>query len=219
MVGRRGVKCSAIAFALMLGAALHAPVVTAADTATATTKSGAQRSAVELMDVVMWNREPIGGPFRLTDHHGKTRRDTDFRGTLMLVYFGYTFCPDICPTDLQQISIVMDQLGDAAKSVAPLFITLDPERDTQKLLAQYVPAFNPKITGLTGDAQAIRAVANAYKVYYAKVANAGASRYTIDHSSYIYLMGRDGKYLGFFPPSTSAERMLVVLRGHLQANR
>ena len=202
-------------FALLCAALL--PLAAAAEGKQQAAKTSASpRSAAELMDVVMWNREPIGGPFRLTDHHGKTRRDSDFRGKLMLVYFGFTFCPDICPTDLQQISLVMDKLGEAAKSVAPLFITLDPERDTQKLLAQYVPAFNPHITGLTGDAKAIRAAADAYKVYYAKVPTPGASRYTIDHSSFIYLIGQDGKYLGYFPPSTPAERMLAVLRRHLE---
>jgi cytochrome oxidase Cu insertion factor (SCO1/SenC/PrrC family) len=175
------------------------------------------RSAAELMDVVMWNREPIGGAFRLTDQAGKVRRDTDFRGRLMLVYFGFTFCPDICPTDLQQIAMALKALGPAASEVAPLFITLDPERDTVKLLAQYVPAFDARITGLTGDAAAIHHVARAYRVYHAKVANNGASRYTIDHSSFIYLMGRDGKYLGFIPPSTSADRIAAALRAHLDA--
>ena len=173
------------------------------------------RSAAELMDVVMWNREPIGGAFRLTDQSGKVRRDSDFRGKLMLVYFGFTFCPDICPTDLQQIAMALKALGPAASEVAPLFITLDPERDTVKLLTQYVPAFHPQIIGLTGDLKAVHQAAKAYRVYHAKVANNGASRYTIDHSSFIYLMGRDGKYLGFIPPSTSADRIATALRAHL----
>jgi protein SCO1/2 len=133
------------------------------------------------------------------------------------VYFGFTFCPDICPTDLQQIALALKSLGPAAAEVAPLFITLDPERDTVKLLAQYVPAFDARITGLTGDAAAIHQVARAYRVYHAKVANNGASRYTIDHSSFIYLMGRDGKYLGFIPPTTSAERIATAVRAHLDA--
>lgn len=173
------------------------------------------RTPAELMDAVMWNREPIGGPFRLIDHRGKPRRDTDFRGRLMLVYFGFTFCADICPADLQQMSLVLRELGAQADAIAPLFITLDPERDTQTLLGQYVPAFDPRITGLTGTAKAIHSVAQAYRVYYAKVPNQGASRYTIDHSSFTYLMGRDGKYLGYFPPGTSAARMLAVVRQHL----
>ena len=165
----------------------------------------------------MWNREPVGGPFRLIDHRGKLRTDADFRGQLMLVYFGFTFCADICPTDLQQIGLVMQALGPAGEAVAPLFITLDPERDTQKLLAEYVPAFHARLIGLTGDAKAIAQAARAYKVYYAKVATSGWSRYTVDHSSFVYVMGRDGKYLGYFPPGTSAQRMLEVLRPHLAA--
>lgn len=167
------------------------------------------------MDEVMWNRGPIGGPFRLTDSSGKVRRDTDYRGKLMLVYFGYTFCPDICPTDLQQIGRAMEQLGADAIEVAPIFITLDPERDTRKLLAHYVPAFHPQIVGLTGKAEAIRQAALAYKVYFKKVPVQGWMRYTIDHSAFIYLMGRDGQYLGFFPPGTSAERMVETIRPHL----
>ena len=198
-----------LAAALLVGSLAGARPVPAAD--------GPRRSAAELMDVVMWNREPIGGPFRLTDHRGRVRTDADFRGKLMLVYFGFTFCPDICPTDLRQISLVMQALGPAGEAVAPLFITLDPQRDTQKLLADYVPAFDARLTGLTGDAKAIAQAARAYKVYYAKVATRGWSRYTIDHSSFVYLMGRNGKYLGYFPPSTSAARMLEALRPHLTA--
>jgi protein SCO1/2 len=194
---------------MALGALLGTPLSGAADRS--------ERSAAELMDVVMWNREPVGGPFRLTDHAGRVRRDMDFRGKLMLVYFGFTFCPDICPTDLQQIGLALKKLGPAAAEVAPLFITLDPQRDTVKLLAHYVPAFHPQIIGLTGDIKAVHQAAKAYKVYHARVANDGASRYTIDHSSFIYLMGRDGKYLGFIPPGTSAERIAEALRPHLTA--
>jgi protein SCO1/2 len=173
------------------------------------------RPAADLMDVVMWNREPIGGPFRLTDHAGRVRRDTDFRGKLMLVYFGFTLCPDICPTDLQQIAGALRLLGPEAREVAPLFITLDPERDTQKLLAEYAPAFHPQLIGLTGSLDAVLRAARAYKVYRAKVTTQGWSSYTIDHSSFVYLMGRDGKYLGFIPPGTSAERIATAIKPHL----
>lgn len=176
-----------------------------------------QRSAADLMDAVMWGREPVGGAFRLTDHRGRTRRDTDFRGKFMLVYFGYTTCPDICPTDLQQMGQAMEMLGAAASEVVPIFITLDPQRDTRKLLAQYVPSFHPQIVGLTGSEAGIRRVAQAYRVYYEKVPVDGWLRYTIDHSSFIYLMGRDGRYLGFMPPGTSAERMVEVVRPFLVA--
>src|SRR5438093_310571 len=103
-----------------------------------------QRSAAELMDVVMWGTEPIGGPFTLVDHTGTTRTDVDFRGKFLLVYFGFTFCPDICPTDLQVISSAVDHLGPAGETVQPLFITVDSERDTPAHLAQYVPMFHPR---------------------------------------------------------------------------
>ena len=177
--------------------------------------AGPARSAAELMDVVMWNREPIGGPFTLTDHNGRLRRDTDFRGRVMLVYFGYTTCPDVCPIDLQQIGLALNQLGPLAREVAPVFITLDPQRDTQALLSQYMPAFHPQLVGLRGTDAQTRRVAEAYKVFYQQVPVSGWLRYTVDHSSFIYLMGKDGKYLGFLPPSTPAERITAVLRPHL----
>jgi protein SCO1/2 len=174
------------------------------------------RSATELMDILMWNREPIGGPFRLTDHTGQPRTDADFRGRLMLVYFGFTYCPDVCPVDLQQIGLAMDQLGADAAQVQPLFITLDPERDTAAHLADYVPLFHPRLIGLTGASEAVEAAANAYRVYFAKIVTGDRpGDYTIDHTSYIYLMDRDGSYLGFFPPGTSAERMVQTIRPRL----
>jgi cytochrome oxidase Cu insertion factor (SCO1/SenC/PrrC family) len=176
-----------------------------------------ERSAGELMDAVMWNKEPIGGPFALTDHTGKSRTDADFRGKLMLVYFGFSFCPDICPTDLMAIGQAIDKLGPAGEGVQPLFVTVDPERDTAAHLAEYVPFFHPRLLGLTGDAAHIRDAARAYRVYYAKVVIDGAAEYTIDHSGFIYLMDRDGKYLGFFPPGTPADRMAAVIEAHLAA--
>ena len=174
------------------------------------------RTAGELMDAVMWNREPIGGQFVLTDHRGQQRRDSDFRGKLMLVYFGFTQCPNICPTDLQQISLALEELGDDAAQVAPLFVTLDPQRDTVALLSQYAPAFSSRLIGLTGDAAAIRRLADSYRVYYAKVPVPGRSHYTIDHSSFIYLRGRDGRYLGFLPPGTEARKIAQTVRPHLR---
>ena len=126
------------------------------------------RSAAELMDAVMWNREPIGGPFALIDHNGKPRTNEEFRGKLMLVYFGFTYCPDVCPTDLQNIGLALDQLGPAGEQIQPLFITVDPERDTAEHLKDYVPMFHPRLIGLTGDAAAIHAAAAAYRAYYAQ---------------------------------------------------
>jgi cytochrome oxidase Cu insertion factor (SCO1/SenC/PrrC family) len=119
--------------------------------ATSSVAQQPERSAAELMDAVMWNREPIGGSFTLIDHNGAKRTDADFRGKLMLVYFGFTSCPDICPTDLQAIGLAVDQLGKGAEQVQPIFVTVDPERDTPQLLADYVPMFHPRLIGLSGE--------------------------------------------------------------------
>jgi cytochrome oxidase Cu insertion factor (SCO1/SenC/PrrC family) len=170
-----------------------------------------ERSAAELMDVLMWNREPVGGPFALVDHSGALRTDTQFRGKLLFLYFGFTYCPDLCPTDLQSMGLALDRLGKRGEEVQPLFVTLDPDRDTPQHLANYVQAFHPRLIGLTGDAISIRQVARAYKVYYAKVPT-GENDYTVDHSGYVYLMDRAGQYLGFFPPGTPPDRMAEVIR-------
>jgi cytochrome oxidase Cu insertion factor (SCO1/SenC/PrrC family) len=181
-------------------------------------QTASTRSAAELMDAVMWNREPIGGPFALIDQAGKPRTERDFRGKLLLVYFGFTYCPDVCPTDLQAIGQAMDQLSGDADSVQPLFITLDPERDTPEHLAEYVPMFHPRLIGLTGSPAAIQKAAEAYRVYYKRVAfDKNPADYTVDHSAFIYLMDRDGKYLGFFPPGASAGQMVDMIRPHLDA--
>jgi len=172
------------------------------------------RSAAELMDVVMWNREPIGGPFALIDQNGARRTDADFRGQFMLVYFGFTYCPDVCPPDLQQMGMAVDQLGPAGDAVQPIFITVDPERDTPEHLKDYVAMFHPRFVGLTGDASAIKEAARAYRTYYAKV-DLGKSDYTVDHSAFIYLIGRNGEYLSFFPPGTSADLMAGTLRSYV----
>jgi cytochrome oxidase Cu insertion factor (SCO1/SenC/PrrC family) len=179
--------------------------------AAAPAQQSSERSAAELMDAVMWNREPIGGSFSLIDQHGVRRTDADFRGKLMLVYFGFTSCPDVCPTDLQAIGTALDRLGEAGSAVQPIFITLDPERDTPQQLADYVPMFHPRLIGLSGDAAAIAQAARAYRVYYARVPTKEAD-YTIDHSGFIYLMDRQGKYVGFFPPGTSPEQMVEAIR-------
>jgi cytochrome oxidase Cu insertion factor (SCO1/SenC/PrrC family) len=169
------------------------------------------RSAAELMDVVMWNREPIGGPFALIDQNGARRTDADFRGKFMLVYFGFTYCPDVCPTDLQQMALAVDRLGPAGDAVQPIFITVDPERDTAEHLKDYVAMFHSRFIGLTGDAVAINEAARAYRVYYAKF-ELPKSDYTVDHSAFIYMMGPKGEYLGFFPPGTPAELLAGTLR-------
>jgi protein SCO1/2 len=172
-------------------------------------------SAARLMDDLMWSRGPIGGPFALIDHTGKLRTDREFRGKLMVVYFGYTYCPDVCPTDLLAISQSIEALGPAGDAVQPIFISVDPERDTVAHLAEYVSAFHPRLIGFTGAPEEIRKVALSYKAYYAKVAVGPGDDYVIDHTGVIYLMGRDGEYLGFIPPQTSPQRLTEIIRTQL----
>jgi cytochrome oxidase Cu insertion factor (SCO1/SenC/PrrC family) len=173
-----------------------------------------QPSAAQMMDDLMYGRGSIGGPFTLTDHTGRLRSDSEFRGKLMIVYFGYTFCPDVCPTDLQAITQALNALGPLAAEVQPIFITIDPERDS-KVLADYVSAFHPSLIGLTGSPAEIRKVANSYKAFYTRVSDERTGEYSIDHSGVIYLMGRNGEYLGFMPPQTGPERLTDILRTHL----
>jgi cytochrome oxidase Cu insertion factor (SCO1/SenC/PrrC family) len=173
-----------------------------------------QPSAAQMMDDLMYGRGPVGGPFTLTDQAGKPRSDSEFRGKLMIVYFGYTFCPDVCPTDLMAITQALDALGPAAADVQPVFITIDPERDS-KVLADYVAAFHRSFVGLTGSPDAIRKVADSYKAFYAKVPGERCGEYSFDHAGVIYLMGRNGEYLGFMPPQTNPDRLTEILRKYL----
>lgn len=176
-----------------------------------------ERTAVELMDAVMWGREAVGGPFTLIDHNGHRRTDADFRGKLLLIYFGFTYCADACPTDLQAISGAIDKLGPMGDAVQPLFITVNPELDTPEQLKAYVALFHPRMVGLTGNRRQIQEVTRAYKVYFAKTTPAVRTDQNFDHGALVYLMGADGQYAGFFPPGTPAERMVAILRPRLAA--
>jgi protein SCO1/2 len=171
-------------------------------------------TAAEMMDDLMYGRGTVGGPFTLTDSSGHKRSDSEFRGKLMIVYFGYTFCPDVCPADLMAITQALDELGPAASGIQPVFITVDPERDT-KVLGEYVRAFHRSFIGLTGSPEEIRKVANAYKAFYAKVPSAQSGEYAVDHTGVIYLIGRNGEYLGFVPPQTGPEKLTEILRKYL----
>jgi cytochrome oxidase Cu insertion factor (SCO1/SenC/PrrC family) len=178
-------------------------------------EEAAAPSAAELMDALMWNRGPIGAPFDLIDQNGRRRTDAEFRGKLLVLYFGYTYCPDVCPADLMAISSAIDLLGPAGKDIQPIFITVDPQRDTVEHLRSYVSSFHPRFIGLTGSEHDIRQLALAYKVYYAKVETQRGVPYAIDHTGFIYLVGRDGKYLGFFPPGTLPNRMVEIIQQHI----
>lgn len=152
---------------------------------------------------------PIGGPFTLTDQDGKTVTDADYRGKYLLIYFGYTYCPDVCPTELGTMARAMDMLGVQAEKVQPMFISVDPERDTVAHLKDYVGLFHPNLVGLTGTPEQVKAAAKAYRVYYAKAPQEGGKSedYLMDHSSFLYLMGPDGRFLGVYPAGTTADRV------------
>ncbi|MBP7336808.1 SCO family protein [Niveispirillum sp.] len=162
----------------------------------------------------------IGGPFTLMAHDGRTVSDTDFQGKYRLVFFGYTFCPDICPTELQTIAQAMDQMGDSGADVQPLFITIDPARDTPPVLAEYVALFHPSIIGLTGTADQIAAVAKEYRVYYARSqGEPDPTQYLMDHSTFSYLMAPDGSFVTVFAKDTTPEQMVEAIAAHRARGR
>jgi cytochrome oxidase Cu insertion factor (SCO1/SenC/PrrC family) len=150
----------------------------------------------------------IGGPFRLTDQRGERVAAKDFQGQWMLVYFGYTFCPDICPMTLANMTAALDELSEgAAEQIVPIFITVDPKRDTVEQLAEYAPLFDERLVALTGTDAEIKAAARAYKVYFSKAEGSGEDDYLMDHSGFVYLMGPDGKYRAHFSHNTPVEEL------------
>lgn len=155
----------------------------------------------------------IGGPFTLRDGTGKPVTDKDFRGKYMLVYFGYTFCPDVCPTTLNAVADAMDKLGPAASRVQPLFITVDPKRDTPAVVKQYAAAFGPSIEGLTGTPEEIATVAKEYRVYYAEHRTGpGPNDYSMDHNSVLYLMSPDGGFIAPVRADQSGDEIAASLK-------
>ena len=158
----------------------------------------------------------IGGPFTLQDIHGRTVTDRDFRGSWLLVYFGYSYCPDVCPTTLNDVSTALDQLGDRARDLRPIFITIDPRRDTPQALATYLAAFSPRLDGLTGTPEQIAAVAKEYRVYYAEHRTGpGPDDYTMDHSSVLYLVGPDGRFRSVIRADTSPDQIAADIAKRL----
>jgi len=159
----------------------------------------------------------VGGPFSLTDQNLNPVTEAAFKGKLMLVYFGYTFCPDVCPTALTEMGNAIEALGPAGDKVAPVFVTVDPARDTPEHLKEYLAYFHPRFVGLTGTAAQVAAAAKAYRVYYAKAKTDAASAsdaldYLMDHTSIIYLMGPEGALKAHFPHGTNADAMAKKIR-------
>jgi len=155
----------------------------------------------------------VGGPFSLVTHTGKTVTDRAFRGKYLLIYFGYTYCPDVCPTSLLLMTEALEKLGRGGDVVQPLFITIDPKMDTPDVLATYVEAFHPRLIGLTGTARQIARVAGAYHVHYAAVKSQSEDdAHTMFHTSFTYLMGPDGNFLAMFPHGTDSQDMAATIR-------
>lgn len=158
----------------------------------------------------------IGGPFRLTDQNGARVTNQDFAGKYMLIYFGYTYCPDICPMTLSNMTMALEELPpELAEQVVPIFITIDPMRDTVEQLGAYASSFHPRLVALTGTDAEVKAAARAYRVYAKKVDGEGGSDYLMDHSSFVYLMGPKGKYRAHFAHDGSPERMAEGIRREL----
>ncbi|KJV09533.1 hypothetical protein VZ95_10915 [Elstera litoralis] len=160
----------------------------------------------------------VGGAFTLVDQDGKTRTQADFAGKLTLVYFGYTFCPDVCPTGLQRLAEGLDVLTEAERAeVVPLFVTIDPARDTSAVLKEYVAQFHPALIGLTGTAEQVAVAAKAYRVYYRKSDQTkDQADYLMDHSSIIFVMGRDGTYKAHFTHESKPEDIAAGIRKTLK---
>ena len=153
----------------------------------------------------------IGGPFTLTDHRGERRSEADFQGRYMLIFFGYTYCPDICPTTLTTVSQGLDILAESeaakAAAVTPVFVSIDPARDTPSALADYMSHFHPAMVALTGSEEEVAVAAKAYRIFYQKVVQEDASDYLMDHSSIVYLMAPDGSYVSHFTHASTAEEI------------
>jgi protein SCO1/2 len=156
----------------------------------------------------------IGGPFSLTDQNGRTFTDQDVKGKPFLVFFGYTNCPDFCPTTMFEISEVLKKLGPDANRTRALFISVDPERDTPATLKDYISSFDPHITALTGDPEAIAAVAKSYRAYYKRVPLKEGG-YTMDHLVLVYLMGKDGRFVSRFNLNRPLDVSAAELRKYL----
>lgn len=158
--------------------------------------------------------EEIGGDFTLIDHLGQRFELSQQRGKLVLLFFGYTFCPDICPTELSNLAAVLDGLGDQSDQVQGLFISLDPQRDTPQVLRDYTHYFNPELIGLTGDGEEVERVARMYRVQYQRHERADG-HYSLDHSANLYVIDRQGRLAAVVPYGLPPEHVLQLVRDML----
>lgn len=154
----------------------------------------------------------VGGPFSLVDSAGRAVTEANFAGTPYIVYFGFTFCPDVCPTELQTLAAALERLGPKADKVKVLFVTVDPERDTPSVVGDYARAFGPHVLGLTGSPEQVAAAARTFGVFFQKVPlSDNPGEYTMDHTTAVYLMGANGTLAGIFMPGQSAEDIAATI--------
>jgi len=158
----------------------------------------------------------LGGPFTLKDQDGNIRTEKDFRGRYMLVFFGYTYCPDVCPTTLAVMAEALKQMGPRADKVVPVMITVDPKRDTPEKLKEYLSSFGPRVVGLTGTPEEIAAVAKEYRVYFREHPAENGGEYTVDHSGVVYLMDPRGEFVANYSLETSPDRMAGDIQKRLR---
>jgi len=159
----------------------------------------------------------IGGPFELTDHTGAQFTRDDLAGDYALIYFGYTFCPDVCPTELGLMAEAIDLLEGDGERVRPVMITIDPERDTPDVLSEYVPLFHERLVGLTGTEQEVRDVATKYRVFYRRFEDPSYTYYLMDHTSFVYLLSPTGEIASMFRYQTPPEEMAATIRQHMRS--
>ena len=157
----------------------------------------------------------VGGPFELVNQDGAKVTDADFRGKLLLIYFGFTYCPDACPTALGVMGAAIEKLDVAGERVTPILISIDPARDTPQALKEYVGNFHSRMVGLTGTDEQIAKVAKAYRVFYQKAPGATGTDYLMDHSTLIYLMDGEGKFLTYFGPQATPDEVAEAIRKYL----
>ncbi|HXJ02177.1 MAG TPA: SCO family protein [Micropepsaceae bacterium] len=158
----------------------------------------------------------LGGPFALKDQNGMIRTEKDFPGKYMLVFFGYTYCPDVCPATLAVMAAALDKMGPRGEKIVPIFITVDPKRDTPEKIKSYLSSFGPRFVGLTGDAKDIASVAKEYRVYYREHPAENGGEYTVDHSGVVYLMDPAGKFVANYSLDSSPDMMAADLAKHLR---
>jgi protein SCO1/2 len=162
-------------------------------------------------DLLVGETKDINPRYLLQDINGRSVTNEDFRGRFQLIAFGYTYCPDICPTTLVEMAAILKQLGDQAERLQPIFVTVDPERDSAKVFKTYIEFFDPRILGLTGSPTLIRRAADNFRIRYAKVHEPGSANYAMDHSAGMILLGPDGQYIRKFAFATPVEKITAQL--------